>query len=194
MKIHVVMMIAVTALAACKRAPQEAADLAPVKEVVAGTPMIDFKSTEAHFSCRAPRDWGLREKHIDSSKGAVFVGPAGPAGLGLSYISILKYPESEPQYTDARKYAETFWEIDPRNKQPDITRQDIGGKSVLRFHQERPFYKPHSRKLEYVIRYDYALIPVQNGFYSIEHRAPVADHAATLPVFEAVVASFQPGS
>lgn len=192
MKIPQLVLIAVAAFAACKRAPQEAADALPVKEVVAGVPMIDFEAKEARFSCRAPRNWGMREKYVENNKEAVFVGASGPKGSGLAYISIRRYPESEPQYNDARKYAESFWMIDPQNKQPEITTEKIGDMTVIRFHQERPYYKPHSHKLEYMNRYDYALFPIKAGFFEIEHRTAAADYETTLPIFEAVVRSFKP--
>jgi hypothetical protein len=193
MKFPHLILIAAAAFSACKRAPKEAADALPVKEVVAGVPMIDFEAKEAKFSCRAPRNWGMREKFVENSKEAVFVGES-VKGSGLVYISIRRYPESEPQYDDARKYAESFWQIDPTNKQPEVTTEKIGDATVIRFHQERPYYRPHSHKLEYMNRYDYALFPIKGGFFEIEQRAPASDYAATLPVFEAVVRSFKPKS
>lgn len=192
MRISSLLLIAVAALAACQRAPQAPADAAPVQEVVAGVPMIDFTSPEARFSCRAPRDWGMREKLVEKKNGATFVGEAAPRGSALVHISIRRYPESEPGRVDARAYAESFWEIDPARKQPDIATERVGGATVLRFHQERPYYKGHSRKPEYMNRYDYALIPVPGGFFEIEHRARAEEYKATLPVFEAVVRSFKP--
>lgn len=192
MKIFYLLMFAVLPFSACKRTPQSSADVAPVKEVIAGVPMIDFVSTEARFSCRAPRDWGMREKFVENKNGAAFVGKSAAPGANFVYISIRRYPESESIYNDARKYAETFWEIDPQHKQPEITTEKIGDLYVIRFHQERPYYKPHSHKLEYMNRYDYALFPIPGGFFEIEHRAISTDYKSTLPVFEAVVRSFKP--
>ncbi len=77
-------------------------------------------------------------------------------------------------------------------KKPAIEMRRIGDKDVLFFHEERPFYKPHSNKAEYALRLDYALIPAPGGFFSIEHRAPANAYEATRPVFEAVVKSFRP--
>lgn len=188
---HLVLVLAVAAFAACKRAPQTAVDLVPVKEVVGDTPMIDFVAEEAGFSCRAPRDWGMREKFFENKHGAAFVGRPVGGRSTLAYITIRRYPESESQYNDARAYAETFWMLSEKG-QPEITEEKIGGRTVLRFHYERPYYKPHSRKLEYMNRFDYALFPIKGGFFQIEHRAPVAEYKATLPIFEAVVRSFKP--
>ena len=180
------------ALSACKRGTPEAEGPTPTKEVVAGVEMIDYDAEQGTFSCLAPRHWGIREEKGEKSDVAVFVGPRDSKTMGGSYITILKYPDSAPQYADAEKYAETFWEIDPKMKQPALERRTIGGKTVIFFHQERPFRKLHSHQVEYRIRHDYALIPVKGGFFEIEHRAPVDAYKTTIPIFEAVVKSFQP--
>lgn len=174
------------ALCACKRSSQEEAVAVPTVAVVADVAMIDFTSDEAKFSCRVPGEWKVREsKHLDPSKGlSLWDGKT-------THISILKFPDIEPQYKDARAYAETFWMLSDKG-QPEITEEKIGGRAVLRFHYERPYYKPHSKKLEYMNRFDYALFPIKGGFFRIEHRAPASEYKATLPVFEAVVRSFKP--
>lgn len=177
------------ALSACKRA---APDPTPTKEIAGGVEMIDYDAAQGTFSCRAPRSWGVRETKVKASDCATFVGPRDARTDGSSYITIMRYPESAPQWTDAEKYAESFWKLDPRGKKPEIARENIGGAVVLRFHQERPFRKLHESKAGYMLRYDYALVPVKGGFYEIEHRAPASAYAATLPVFEAVVRSFKP--
>ena len=43
-----------------------------------------------------------------------------------------------------------------------------------------------------MLRSDHAIIPIQGGFFAIEHRAPLNAYERTLPVFEAVVRSFNP--
>ncbi len=182
------------ALSACSRGTPETADPTPTKEVIAGVEMIDFDSEQGAFSCRAPRLWGIRAEKIKKSDAVVFIGPRDPETAGGSYITILKYPDSAPQYADAEKYAETFWTIDPKMKQPALERRKIGDKIVIFFHQERPFYKLHSHTVEYRLRHDYALIPIKGGFFEIEHRAPATAYEKTLPIFEAVVKSFQPKS
>ena len=188
MKIRLALLAALLALSACKRAAPTAADSFPVKETAAGVPMIDFDSPEAGFSCRAPRDWGVRpEKYLAASKGAAFTGPGGN-------ITILKYPESEPGRTDAKSYAETFWLVDPKGKQPEITEETVAGAKILRFHLERAAMIPHSKTMLPPERYDYALVPVKGGFFEIQHRAPAGEYQKTLPVFEAVVRSFKPKS
>lgn len=175
----------VAAFSACKRSAPETADSVPIKEVVAGVPMIDFEATETKFSARVPADWGVEQKHLDPKKGVSLSGPK------RTYILIYKYPEMD-SYSDARKYAETFWQLDPNGKQPDITTEKIGDNTVIRFHQERASLKPHSKTLDKPVRRDYALIPIKGGFFQIMHEAPADGYEPTLPVFEAVVRSFKP--
>ena len=103
------LFVLTVALAACKRGTPEKVDLTATKEVVAGVEMIDFDAEQGTFSCRAPRHWGIREEKNKKSDAATFVGPRDPKTTGSSYITILRYPESAPQWTDAQKYAESFW-------------------------------------------------------------------------------------
>lgn len=179
----------IVVLSACERGPD--AGPTPTQAVVAGVEMIDYDAARGTFSCRAPRDWGVKEEKGD---GATFVGPRDSKTGGSSYITILRYPDSSPRWTDARKFAESFRELDPEGRAPDIATESIAGADVLRFHQERPFRKIHSSKAGYMLRYDYALVPVKGGFFEIEHRAPANAYETTLPVFEAVVKSFRPKS
>lgn len=175
----------VAAFSACKRSSEETAVSVPIKEVVAGVPMIDFEAIETKFSARVPADWGVQQKYLDPKKGVSLSGPK------QTYILIYKYPEMDP-YSDARKYAETFWQLDPKGKQPDITTEKIGDNTIIRFHQERSTLKLHSKTLNKPVRHDYALIPIKGGFFQIMHQAPEEDYKSTLPVFEAVVRSFKP--
>ena len=186
MKNRTALLIALLALTACKRPAQTAIDPLPVKKAIGDVPMIDFDSPEAHFSCLAPRNWGIRsQKYLEARKGSVFTGEDGR-------IMVYKYPDFEPQYTDAQTYAETFWQIAPNGKQPEIAKEKIGGTTVIRFHLERSSLIPHSKTLMPPTRYDYALFPIKGGFFEIQHAAPAATYQKTLPVFEAVVRSFKP--
>ncbi|MBI5246767.1 MAG: hypothetical protein HY923_06265 [Elusimicrobia bacterium] len=188
MNIGRALLLAVLALSACKKAAGTAADAFPVKDTIAGVPMIEFDSPEAHFSCLAPRDWGIvPEKRLQGYKGAAFT-------LSDVSISILKYPESSPDVKDARKFAESFWQADVNGKQPDIAEENIGGATVLRLHIEREPLIPHSKTKRPPVRHDFVLVPVKGGFYEISHSAPAASYQKTLPVFEAIVRSFKPKS
>lgn len=175
-------------LTACNRPPQEASDTVPVKEIVAGVEMIDFVAPEAKFSARLPADWGVSsEKQLSREKGVV-LSAGGVKGL---HITIYKYPELDP-YTDARKYAETMWQLSLDGKQPTITEEKFGDTTVLRFHYERMPYPKRTRNDDKPDRYDFALFPVKGGFYQIRHQAPAASYEKTFPIFEAVVRSFKP--
>lgn len=174
------------ALSACKRSSQDGAVTVPAQEVVAGVEMIDFISDEAKFFCRVPGEWGVEsEKFIARSKGLVLSGPQA------THISISKYPDLDPQYKDARAYAETFWMLSQKG-QPEITQEKTGDQTILRFHYERMPYPKRTRNGDRPERLDLALIPVHGGFYEIQHSAPVDTYQKTLPVFESVVRSFKP--
>lgn len=182
MKISALLLL--LAVSACKRAEAPAADPFPVRETAGGVPMIDFDSPESKFSCLAPRDWNIQPaKHLDPAKGTAFIGK----GRG---ISILRYPEAEPQWSDAQKFADSFWMIGD-GQQPKVAKEKIGDLTVLRFHQERTSLIPHTRKQSAPQRYDYALFPVKGGFVEIRHEAPANDYQSSLPVFDAVVRSFK---
>lgn len=175
------------ALSACKRAPQEGPVVVPTQEVVAGVEMIDFTSEEAKFTARVPGEWGVREaKYFERSKGlSMWDGKT-------THISISKYPDLDPQYTDARAYAESFALITPNGKQPEITEEKIGDLTVLRLHYERMPFPKRTRNSDRPNRLDFALIPVKGGFYEIKHTASIDTYQKTLPVFDAVVRSFKP--
>ena len=179
------------ALAACKKNEPSAVDLTPTKETVAGVNLIDYDSPKGAFTCRAPADWKGREVVDGSTDTITFVGPW--SAQGMAHISILQYPHAKnDQWTDADKYAASFWEVTQDGKQPAIEKKTIGGNTVTLLHYERPFRKVHSKKIEYMMREDVALIPVKGGFFSISHSAPVHMYQETLPIFEAVVRSFKP--
>ena len=186
------MIAAYIALAACKKSEPAAENLTPTKETVAGTALIDYDPPSGAFTCRAPGAWKGREE-TDVTDTITFIGPWSPKGV--AYINILQYPHGEhDQWKDAETYANSFWQKDPAGKQPAVETLKIGGNTVLRLHQDRPFRKLHSNKVEYMERHDFALIPVKGGFFAISHSAPVDSYQETLPIFEAVVRSFKPKS
>lgn len=187
------LFIAGFALAACKKSSPE--NLTPTKEIAAGFEMIDYDSPKGSFVARAPADWGAREEARDGDN-VSFVSRPLPACNGrLAFIHFVRYPESaSDKTTDAQKYAETFWEVDPNSKQPAIEHRKMGDNDVILLHQEQPFRKIHSKKIEYMTRQDHAFIQVKGGFFQIWHSAPADCYQATLPVFEAVVRSFKPKS
>lgn len=191
MKRFALLFAAALALTACKKSEPAAVELAPTKETVAGVALIDYDPPQGAFTCRAPGEWKAREDSAAGTDSVVFFGPSTPRGGAA--IHILQYPHGKNDpWSDADKYAESFWEIDPKMKQPALERKKIGDNTVILFNQERPFRKPHSTKIEHMVRHDYALIPVKGGFFEISHSAPVHSYRETLPIFEAVVRSFRP--
>jgi hypothetical protein len=179
------------ALAACKKSAPAAVDLTPTKETVAGVNLIDYDSPKGAFTCRAPADWKGREDVDGATDSITFVGPW--SAKGMANIHILQYPHAKnDQWKDADKYAASFWEVASDGKQPALEKKKIGGNTVTFLHYERPFRKAHSKKIEYMMREDVALIPVKGGFFEIWHSAPVHMYQETMPVFEAVVRSFKP--
>lgn len=191
MKRPLILMIAAwVALTACKKSEPAAVNPTPTKETVAGVALIDYAPPKGAFTCLAPAAWKGQEE-TDVTDTITFLGPWSPKGV--AYIHILQYPHGKnDQWKDAEKYANSFWEIDPNNKQPALEKLKVGDNVVIRFHQERPFYKLHSHKVDHIERHDYALIPVKGGFFEIWHVAPVDSYQETLPIFEAVVRSFKP--
>lgn len=182
---------AAAAFSACKKNAPE--NLTPAKEVAAGFAMIDFDPPQGTFAVRAPADWGVREEKGGGDNVSFVSRPLNACQGRLAFIHFLRHPASpEDKTTDAQKYAETFWEVAPDNKQPDLERRKMGDNDVILFHYELPFRKLHSKKVEYMTRQDHAFVPVKGGFYHIWHAAPADCYQATLPVFEAVVRSFKP--
>lgn len=166
-------------------------DAAPVRETAAGVDMIDYDPPKGTYACRAPARWkGDEDARYDDD--VTFIGPlTGPQPVSVS-ISISRYPNSSDQYADAEEYAKSWELVD--GKPTRYTQKEISGRSIIFFSREYPYKKPRSRKMEYMIRKDVALIPVKGGFFEIAHSAPSASCERTLPVFKAVVRSFQPKS
>lgn len=191
MKFPLVMILAVAVFSACKKSEPE--NPTPTKEVAAGFAMIDFDAPKDSFTVRAPSEWGIDSKPRDGDNISFVSRPLAACGGRLAFINFVRYPESPTDTkTDARKYAETFWEVTPDNKQPEVTQKKMGDNEVIQLHYDRPFRKLHSTKIQYMMREDHAFIPVKGGFFQIWHSAPADCYQATIPVFEAVVRSFKP--
>jgi hypothetical protein len=150
--------------------------------------MIDYDAASGEFSCRAPGKWKTLE---DKSAGprAMFFGPGTSKYPRSVSISVLRYPDvgqirTPKQYWDSLK-------ISGQNPSPLETRE-INGRIVYALHYDRPLRPLDGYKVLYMKREDVMMLPVKDGFFAISHSAPVEIYAETLPVFEAVVASFQP--
>lgn len=190
MKFFPLVMLAV--FAACKKETAKT-DPVPVKEVVSGVAMIDYDAPERTYSCRAPGEWKADERNERFGVDTVsFFGPLeGPRPFSV-FINIMKYPPKNGDAADAEKFAESFWEFTPDAKPPKREIVEVAGRKVIRFAIERPYVPPHAAKAKYIERWDFALIPVKDGFFRLQHKAPKDDYMKTLPVFEAMVRSFKP--
>ena len=131
------------ALTACRKAPQVSPASADGGKSAAADGFIDYDSPKGGFACRAPGQWKLDE----DGASVAFLGP------GQASISIIRYPSEMDKRTDARKYADSFWEIGPR---PVLETREIGGRDAIVFHQERTVRVPHRPKDDYTARHDYA--------------------------------------
>lgn len=176
--------------AACreKAPPQEAA--IPTKAVVAGERLIDFRGRTGAFACLAPADWKTLEENAAGGPLAMFFGPSSGPGRGKASISISRYPDG----VDRVKTPKDFWQamkLAGQNPSP-LESIQVGGRKAFAVHVETPQHPPEGWKVLYMNREDTVMIPFDDGFFEITHRAPSDSYRLTLPIFEAVVASFQP--
>lgn len=108
-------------------------------------------------------------------------------------VWIIRYPSAvSDDYSDAQKYAETFWQLDPKGKQPVIEKKTINGRLVLFFHQEHTSYKLHSKQIFRITREKYALIPVPGGFLEVRQSVPADDYEKYERGFLEVVSGVTP--
>jgi hypothetical protein len=189
---NLALLFSVLLAAACRKAaaPQGAENSVPTRAVVAGVPLIDYDAATGEFSCRAPGEWRALE---DNSLGprVMFFGPGSEKYPRSVAISVSRYPgggdiKTPKDYWDSLK-------ISDQNPSPLETRE-IGGRTAYTVHFDSAQRPLHGYKVLYMKREDVVMIPVKDGFYAIDHSAPVETYEQTLPVFEAVVASFQPKS
>jgi len=177
--------------AACRggSAPTTASDSsAAPAPIVAGEKMTDFDGADGSFSCRAPADWkGLEEKGAGLLV-TMFGTSQGPM-RGKVMMGISRYPDQvrikTPQdyWTSLRLAQKDPVPLEPRK---------IGDRTVYFTHYDSPQHPPHGWKVLYMNRIDVALIPAATGFFAVDHSAPKDSYRQTLPIFDAVVASFKP--
>ena len=185
-----ILLVSLTALivaVACKKIEATSAALS-TKEVAANAALIDYDSPRGDFTCRAPRFWKA-EEGASAADVISFIGP--PTPRGMTFIHIFRHPSKTDRESNARKYAESFREIDPAGKRPQLETKRISNADVIFFHQERPQPQLHSKKTVRLERHDYALIPTKNGFFEIIHSAAADHFQETLPIFDAIVRSFK---
>lgn len=177
--------------AACRKpAPSEESSAVPTRAVVAGVPLIDYDAATGEFSCRAPGEWRTLE---DDKLGprVMFFGPGSAKYPRSVSIAVLRYPDGG-QIKTPKDFYDSL-KLTDQNPSPLETRS-ANGRTEYLLHYERPQLPLHGYKTLYMKREDVVMIPVKDGFYAISHSAPAEIYQQTLPVFEAVVASFRPKS
>lgn len=182
----------VLAAAACRKAETAKEELAPTKAVVAGERLIDFDEHSGAFACRAPADWKAVEDSYSGGPLVMFFGPMSGDLRAKVSISVSRYPDG----VDRIKTPEDFvamLKLTDQNPSALETRQ-VDGRTVYAVHYDAPQIDPRSRKTLYMNREDTVMVPRKNGFYAISHIAPANAYQRTLPIFDAVVKSFQPKS
>jgi len=177
------------ASAGCRKAPPAAGDAeAPTRAVVSGVALIDYDAATGEFSCRAPGHWKALEDPRFGPR-VMFFGP-GTAKFPRSVsISVLRYPDG-----DTIRTPEDFYDslkISGQNPSPLETRS-ANGRTEYTLHYDMAQRPLHGYKTLYMKREDVVLVPSKDGFFALVHSAPAETYAETLPVFDAVVASFQP--
>ena len=185
------LILAVAVAAGCRKAaPSSDSASVPTRAVVAGVELIDYDAATREFSCRAPGHWKALE---DDKLGprVMFFGPGSAKYPRSVSISVMRYPNGEriktpQQFHDAL-------ELSGQNPSPLETRS-AGGRTEYALHYDVAQRPLHGYKTLYMKRDDVVMIPFKDGFFALEHSAPAETYAETLPVFEAVVASFQPKS
>lgn len=187
-------LVALLLLAAsCKKKDATTpSDELPVKSVVNGMDMLEYREPSGAFQSDAPAAWKLREKH-DLGPSVTFIGPGAPARPYSANIHISRYPNSVDKSGDPKHYYDGYTLIETLKLALPYAKRVLGGREVESYAFERPFRKLHSQKVEYYRRNDYAIVRTTDGFFLITHSAPVEDYKSTFPIFEAVVKSFQPG-
>lgn len=187
----VLVLAVLVAAAACRKPAAPAEPSSPqTREVVAGTALIDYVSAAGDFSCRAPGDWrALEDKTLGPR--VMFFGPGDEKFPRSVQISVLRYPDGGNIRTP-----QDFWnslKVSGRAPSP-LESRTVNGRTVYAVHYDEEQRPLHGKRVLYVKRSDAVLIPAQDGFFAVTHVAPAEIYLRTMPVFDAVVASFQPKS
>lgn len=183
-------VLALILAAGCRKAPpaDPAAEAVPTRAVVAGVALIDYDSAAGEFSCRAPGQWKALE---DGKLGprVMFFGPGSAKYPRSVSISVLRYPDGESIKTP-RDFFDSL-KLSGQNPSPLVTRS-ANGRTEYALHYDMAQRPLHGYKTLYMKREDVVMVPAKDGFFALVHSAPAETYAETLPVFDALVASFQP--
>jgi len=173
----------------CRKKEEPKADLVPTKAVVAGQKLIDYDEQTGAFSCLAPADWKAMED-VAVGPMVMFFGPMEGPQRGRTSIGVLRYPDKADPFKTPKERWDALSISD--QKPSPLEKRVFGAREVYSYHLESPHRAPEGRKILSMDREDTALIPFKDGFFEITHSAPAASYKDTLPVFEAMVESFQP--
>lgn len=177
---------------ACKREEPAKSPQAAPAPVDAGQEMLPYREPSGAFELLGPATWQVREDD-ELGPGVSLLGPGDSRFPRSVAIDVSRYPNLVDKSTDPYHYYRGLALIgENRNVTPFATKT-IGGREVRYYSLERPRRPLHQRKISYHVRVDVAIIPVPGGFFRVDHTAPVEIYRDTLPIFEAVVASFKPG-
>lgn len=177
---------------ACKREEPKDTTSAKGPPVVAGQEMLPYQEPSGAFELLGPARWQVRE---DDALGPS-VGLLGPGNRRFPRsvsIHVSRYPNLVDKSTDPYHYYRGLGLGDGSREVSSFDTKSIGGREVRYYSFESPRRPLHQRNISYYVRHDIAIIPFPGGFYRISHTAPVEIYRDTLPIFEAVVASFKPG-
>ena len=175
--------------AGCRKpAPVGGEAAVPTRAVVAGVALIDYDAATGEFSCRAPGEWrALEDKTLGPR--VMFFGPGSAKYPRSVAISVMRYPDGGRIKTPQDFYDSL--KLTDQNPSP-LQTLTAHGRTEYALHYDMAQRPLHGYKTLYMKREDVVMIPVKDGFFAISHSAPVETYESTLPVFEAVVASFQP--
>ena len=176
--------------AGCRKNEPPKEDLVPTKAVVAGERLIDFDERNGAFACRAPADWKALEDQGGGGSMVMFFGPRSGPDKGKVSMSVSRYPDG----VDLIKTPQDYWRmLQITGRKPSaLASIQVGARMGYCVHHEEPQHPPAGWKALYMNREDTVIIPHQDGFFTISHTAPADTYRKTLPVFKAVVESFQP--
>lgn len=176
--------------AGCRREQTANTELVPVKAVVSGQKLITYEEKTGAFSCFAPADWKMLEDGGSAGSFIQVFGPMEGPGRAKTSISVNRYPNAVDKISAPQDLWSRFKLAG--KKMSALEKTTFAGREFPAFHHEAPQNPPNGWEVLYMKRIDTVMIPFKDGFYEITHSAPAASYKDTFPVFEAMVASFQP--
>jgi hypothetical protein len=164
----------------------------PIKAVVAGIDLLEYREPSGAFQVLAPGSWKLRETS-DLGPEASFHSLGTKKYPVSQTIHVSRYPNPVDKSPDPEKYYKGMALIESFKVVLPYGKRKLGGREVEGYAMELPQRKLHEKRVLYHARQDVAIIRTKDGFFRIDHTAPVEIYKETFPIFEAMVASFKPG-